>query len=149
MRLALFALLAACAPPQFTTTCGVAVVGETVSAEDYQRSEDELSARLPGTCAAWNGTTAVALTGRESVHNGRRVEGWTDCPTKTLYFHAGYPRFWRTAFTHELVHVAQNCETPLPVDEHRDVDHSDWTRHGYAKTLLDVQEVFMREDARR
>jgi len=147
--LALALLVSACAPPQYVTTCGVALVGESVDAADYQRSEDELSARLPGACASWSGTTAVAMPGRESLHNGRHVEGWTDCPTATVYFHAGYSRFWRTAFTHELVHIAQRCDSPLPIDEHRDVDHSDWTRHGYARALLDVQEVFMLEDAKR
>jgi hypothetical protein len=152
-----FALLASCAflacssPPRCVTPCGVVIVGEAVDCVDYARVETELLERLPvaGACETWRNTTAEAMPGRESVHLGRRVEGWSDCVWGALYFHADYPRFWRTAFAHELVHIAQRCETPQPVDEHRDADHSNWSRDGIAKALLDTQDVFMMEDARR
>ena len=60
-----------------------------------------------------------------------------------------YPRFWRTAFGHELIHVAQRCDAPAPIDEHRDIDHANWTRSGLARAMLDALEVLEVEDAWR
>ncbi len=147
-------LLVACAPPpQCVTTCGVAIIGESVSCEDYQRVESEIVAKvspiLPNACETLRGTTATALPGRSSIHQGRMVEGWTNCVAGEVYFHVDYPRFWRTAFGHELIHVAQRCDAPAPVDKHRDIDHANWTRSGLARAMLDALEVLEVEDAWR
>jgi hypothetical protein len=155
---ALLFLMVACGPPlpvQCQTTCGTLIVGEPVACADYQRTEDELLARivgnLPNACKEWNGLTAAALPGITSMlrntdpedpNYGKKVsvEGWYDCDYRTLYFHTGRP-FWKTAYPHELVHAAQRCNAPKPVDENRTPSHADWTRHGYAQALSDVELV--------
>lgn len=167
--LALFVALVftGCGPPlpvQCRTTCGTLIVGEPVACADYQRTEDELLARivgnLPNACKEWNGLTAVSLPGRNSLmrntdpddpNYGKEVsvEGWSDCAYRTLYFHSGFPKFWRTAYPHELIHAAQRCDAPKPVDEKRTPAHADWTRHGYAQALSDVELVFLKEEASR
>lgn len=152
--LAIIAILASCSPrPNCVTRCGVVIVGESVECDDYQRIEVELLWRiqgaLPNACEAWSGLTAEALPGVESLHLGRRVEGWSDCGWGQMHFHAGFPRAWRTAYAHELVHVAQRCEAPMPIDEHRDVDHSDWTRSGLGPAVREVRNLLEAEDARR
>jgi hypothetical protein len=140
--------LCACEPARCVTACGVTIVGEDVACAEYQRLENALVSRLPiaDTCARLRGYSAVALPGRTSTHEGRSVEGWSDCAWRAIYFHADWWKPWRTAFVHELAHAAQDCRTPMPVDEGRDVDHSDWTRSGIGKAVLDVQYQFILED---
>ena len=150
MKAAAVLLLASCTPEpvRCVTTCGVTIVGEAVDCAEFQRLEDELMRRLPvaGACGRLDGYTAVALPGRTSIHEGRSVEGWSDCAWRAVYFHADWWKPWRTAFVHELTHAVQDCRTPLPVDEHRDIDHSDWTRSGIGKAVLDTQYCFILED---
>ena len=140
--------LCACEPVRCVTTCGVTIVGESVDCAEFQRLEDELMRRLPvaGACSRLAGYTAVALPGRTSTHEGRSVEGWSDCAWRTVYFHADWWKPWRTAFVHELTHAVQDCRTPLPVDVGQDDEHADWGRTGIAAAVLATQRVFIDED---
>lgn len=48
-----------------------------------------------------------------------------------------------TTVAHELHHVAQKCEAPLPVDKDADASHADWHRSGAYKALDAIESEFM------
>jgi len=58
----------------------------------------------------------------------RDVAGMTECDLSRIYIGTGPYR--DNAYAHELAHLAQNCNSPLPIDEHLDYDHSNWNRDG-------------------
>lgn len=69
---------------------------------------------------------------------GRKVAGYTLCPTKTMVvWDTDYPKL--SSFAHELGHALQYCESKKPVDEGLDEDHSDWHREGIFQAIDKVQ----------
>lgn len=134
--------LSSCDAPRCLTPCGVAIVGEAVSCDAFARLETALVERMPLTdsCANLDGYTAVALPGLTTTRDGEAIDGWSNCEARELYFHAGWAP-GRSAYVHELAHAIQGCRAALPVDPHRDVDHSDWTRTGIGRAVLEARQT--------
>lgn len=68
----------------------------------------------------------------------RQVSGLTYCFQSRVYIGTGV--FGINAYTHEIAHIAQGCNSPLPVDEHSDADHSNWIRDGIYDTIADAMD---------
>ena len=147
----LAALLFSCGPtPQAhcVTTQGVRFMGmypsnewvdpEKWSCEIFEYSQNRLVYALLNDGGTYRNLDTDRLKGVEVwLHEGewwtdeykRDISGVTYCETKfVLIGNANNPRI--SAFPHELVHVMQGCNSPLPIDEGSDIDHSDWKRDG-------------------
>ena len=142
------------------TPCGVTVISKDVllhSCENYAQVESTLSGliwmELPMACVAWRGLSAYELPGNETLMKEnagrpneriRRWAGWAECDLRRIQFHAG-EESWRkaqdTSFAHELIHIAQFCTTPLPVDKGRDQDHSNWDRDGFYDAIHSISDI--------
>lgn len=150
MRLALL-LLAGCGTatqnPYFCQTpCGLHIAAANhqpqFSCEDYAKLERAMVETIPlPICRAVKNQMAWEMPGFSSKVGGVNAAGWTECHYNRFSFHTGngylfkddYSRtraVWQTAFAHEAVHMAQNCEAPLPVDEGWDEGHANWVRDG-------------------
>lgn len=152
--LSLTALLLACGqkpePQVCITPCGTVVLRSTMYCEDFKLLERELAARLaptlPQACESWRGVTAWGHDGSSSVLRGQLVAGWAECHLARFHFHNGYEmwrRPWHTAYAHELIHIAQGCESPTPPGG-APGDHADWEYRGYFQTLSDTAEALDR-----
>lgn len=141
-------LLVGCGPaPYCITSLGVEVTGMYMTAkpieapgytcQDFDTVEAEITALLPDNPAMnidWSRVKGYRL----SVHPerkwievfGRSVAGFTNCPLMYLEIGTSDPHVARSAYTHELLHAAQGCYTPLPTDDGLDRDHSNWNRDG-------------------
>jgi hypothetical protein len=57
------------------------------------------------------------------------------------YCYAGFfqinsaPFAIQSSFAHEMVHILQGCNSPLPIDKHSDKDHSNWYRDGFYEAI--------------
>jgi hypothetical protein len=65
------------------------------------------------------------------------VAGLTDCFSSRIWIGTGV--FDVNAFTHELAHLAQNCNSPQPNDPGLDSDHSNWNRDGIFDAIFTTQ----------
>ncbi len=162
LRIASATLLVACGSTEpntrvfCTTPCGLSIAAANGSpqwqCEDYAALEQELIAqtKLP-VCRANKGSVAWEMPGFSTVVGGIKASGWTECNLDRIMFHTGDgfvfsdrdARYMRrgpedSAFTHELVHLAQGCVSPLPVDEGSNEGHSNWRRDGLFKLIEDV-----------
>lgn len=159
MRPFLLATLFACgtpAPKQVfcSTPCGLHIAANQqpkFACEDYIAVENAMlrdDAILPHSCETWKGAIAWEMSGESSVLNGRKVAGWAECDNRRFMFHVGgelRTGVTMTAFVHEALHLAQHCESPPPIDEGQDWQHSNWTRDG----LSDMSQRVRRELERR
>lgn len=151
MRLALLIVLAGCGTavqsPYFCQTpCGLHIAAANhqpqFSCEDYAKLERAMVETIPlPICRAVKNQLAWEMPGFSSKIGTANAAGWTECHYNRFSFHTGngylfkddYSRtraVWQTAFAHEAVHMAQNCEAPLPVDEGWDEGHANWVRDG-------------------
>lgn len=72
-----------------------------------------------------------------SLDDGRRVMGWTSCPTREMVIGTPPSGVWEnSALVHELFHVFQECKGLLPVDPELDPAHANWTRDGLFNAIL-------------
>ena len=167
-------LLSACGSSESKTFCAtpcgafIAAANGTPQypCSDYRKIESflilELSDKIPNACSRLSGLTAWELPGFSTRLGGTLggkeswASGWAECANRKVMFHTGngymfvddYERkrnTWNTAFTHELVHAAQNCESPMPVDPGRDPSHSNWSRDGLEKSIFNVIERMEKE----
>lgn len=135
------------------THCGVHVSAHGSLAypcAEYRAAELALLQEIPSlsrACLNWSGVVAWEEPGESSVVGGvllpdggvgnAKVGGYSECWNGRLFFHSGDGVFksstnqrhaWHTAFPHELIHVAQWCDAPRPVDEGADPSHANWIR---------------------
>lgn len=142
MRLILpLLVLAGCGPQarvMCQTMCGLSIATQQTqrfSCEEYRLVEEAALADAhmpPSACQTFRGATAWELPGDMSTLGGIKVAGWTECHLRRLFFHTGLlednRRLWNTAFVHELIHLAQHCAAPLPIDPGADEQHANWMR---------------------
>lgn len=152
MRLALLcALVSGCGtavqnPTFCRTECDLFVAATNrvpqFPCEDYQRITSLALAdpHMPTlACLRLRGVIAWEVPGLSSVVGGVKAAGWAECWNNRFMFHTGdgrifpddvtrYRRAWDTAFIHEMIHIAQGCESPAPTDEGADPAHSNWVR---------------------
>lgn len=61
---------------------------------------------------------------------GRAVGGYTICVTGEMHVGTG-----KEVYAHEMAHALQSCQSPLPIDESTDIDHSNWYRDGIFEAI--------------
>lgn len=71
-----------------------------------------------------------------TLDDGRKVSGWTSCPTRTIVIGTPPSGVWEySSLVHELFHAIEGCPRTVPVDEGCDEHHGNWVRDGlYAAT---------------
>lgn len=137
---------AACGPePICVTGLGVEILGMVgthapieaagYSCEDFNTVEAEIGSLVPDsevTNIDWTRVRGYQVTvhagGKFTDFWGRKVAGWSFCPSKQIQIGIYDPHVARSAYTHELLHAAQGCYSPPPIDEGLDGDHANWHR---------------------
>lgn len=121
-----------------TTRFGMRIAGPggaiAYSCEEYGAVEELLASKtsLP-VWNAVNGAMTIELPGDDSLgSDGRRLSGWAQCDYRLINVHNkdGTAHVWQTAYAHEVMHLAQGCWSPPPVDPGKDEAHANWVRDG-------------------
>lgn len=134
------------------TICGgfVAAWNPIYSCNDYRMIEalwiGEIQSKIPDACQNVAGYVSWEMPGFSSLIYVEPVTkkelwavGWTVCEDQRIYFHTGDGYIfkddttrkrsaWQTAWSHELTHAAQKCNSPFPTDPGLDDSHSNWNR---------------------
>jgi hypothetical protein len=114
------------------------------SCEDFNTVEQELVSLLPNNSAMnidWgrvkNYNVWLHAGGKFQMWWGQKVAGYTFCPFTEIQIGIYPPHAARSNYGHELLHAAQGCNSVAPPDT-EDVDHSNWTRDGFWRTVNTV-----------
>lgn len=109
--------------------------------EEIRAVENYVVERLPQLSALEIGKFKMYMTNADKDPWGRSVAGYAHCQSATIMvWFSKRPAV--SSFPHELVHAMQGCQTPLPIDEGFDEDHSNWKRSGIEAVLAGVATAF-------
>jgi len=119
---------------------------ERWSCESLQLAEDvfleTFSDMHPNACKNVPSYLYFASTD-EFMHAGESVAGLAVCHMAQVQLSALPPH--ESAYAHEMVHLMQKCDSPMPVDEGLTHDHSDWNRSGIYERLKVWGETMAKE----
>lgn len=144
---AVLVLMSCGAAKKCVTPCGMTIISETgnlvYTCEEYAVAEAAAANRLSPlpVCKYNSGSTAREMAGDYTYIPGVSASGapikdkipasgWTECWMLRISFHTrdGAYLLEESAFIHELAHLAQDCNAPLPIDEGQDFHHANWER---------------------
>lgn len=171
-RIVLMSLAVGCGPtttyrePTFScrTPCGASIIAQNgypvFSCDEYALVESllvgEIADQFPDACRSFQGVTIWEMPGWSTTTISGEYSGWTECWFARAFFHVneGFvdkektnPNLplGHTAYAHELIHLAQQCNAPLPIDPAptpelppMDVAHANWYRAGLAQAVWNV-----------
>lgn len=164
MRVLLLLPLIGCAttpPPEpsyfCTTPCGAIIVAQNgtpqYTCDEYGFVESllvgEIRDQFPNACYDFKGVLVWETPGWSTfLLPDREVSGWAECWLSRVHVHVndGFADkektqkvgLAHTAYAHEMIHIAQACMAPLPIDDKSDADHSNWYRDGLFQAIWNV-----------